>query len=207
MSNEIIRDGSFTAAIVAHGFVKDPKGNPQYAIEFDVDSNGEDENGNPYAPTRFTHFQNLSTDVGIDILEKQLRACGWKGDDFNSVELDMNTKVRVKVVNDSYGTKIKYIDPLNGGGLVERSRLSTQDQASIAARLNARLKSRPASSSTPTARQPASQAAPNQARPAAAAPKPAPKAAPKPAAPKPDTNSDWGFDGEPGDADANGIPF
>ena len=203
MSDKIIeKDGSYTAKIVCWGYVKDKKGNDQFAIEFDIDEHGEE-----YAPTRFTHFQNLSTDTGQDILEKQLRACGWVGDDWGDVQLNVDLKVRVKVLNDDYGTKIKYIDPLSGGGIIDRKRMGERDQAALVARLNARAKSRPASGGTPAPTQ--SRPVPAQAQAAKpAAPRPAQAKPPAPkqpaAAPSADENSDWGFGSEGG---SEGIPF
>lgn len=208
MSTEIA-NGRYTAKVVCWGFTKTEKGSDQFAIEFDIDVHGSE-----YAPTRHTHFIGLQSDKGLEILDKHLAACGWKGDDYGSIELDTNTPVSLKIENDDYGPKVKFVDPVGGGGgLVERKRMNENDQRAVVAKLNARRKSQPASArpatsggQPPKPTAPAASAAP---RPAAPTKPQAPRAAaPKQAAPpKEDTNSDWGFEGS-GDQDGgSSIPF
>jgi hypothetical protein len=198
-----IADGRYTAKVICWGFTKTDKGSEQFAIEFAVNTHGEE-----YAPTTLTHFVGLSSDKGVEILDKQLAACGWKGGDYGSIELDTNTPVSLKIENDDYGPKVKFVDPVNGtGGLIERKRMNERDQAALIAKLNARAKTRPApQGGAPTARTaaPAAPAAPSAPKP------PPPRApAPRPAAPKAaEPSSDWGFDGGggPGVGDDN-VPF
>lgn len=202
-----IKEGRYTANVVCWGFTyRDTKNGRQnqFAIEFDIDADGAE-----YAPTRLTHFIGIDNDKGLEILDKQLATCGWKGGDYGSIELDTATKVSVKVeIDGDYGPKIKYIDPLDGGpggGLIARKKLNGNEEAAVIARLNARAKTAApagAQRSAPTASRPTAPRAPVASRP------PAPKpAAPKPAAPTAktaDTNSDWGFEGE---GAPEGIPF
>lgn len=199
-----IKDGRYSAKVVCWGFTKTDKGADQFAIEFDVDADGPE-----YAPTKLTHFIGLQSDKSLEIFDKHLAACGWKGTDYNAIELDTNTPVSLNIQNDDYGPKVKFIDPVGGaGGLIERKRMSERDQASLVAKLNARAKSRPATGApagtpAPTQARPAAAASapqkPAAPRPTAAAKPPAPKAAPAPA----DENSDWGLDGD----DSGAIPF
>jgi hypothetical protein len=203
-----IKEGRYTANVVCWGFTyRDTKNGRQnqFAIEFDIDADGAE-----YAPTRFTHFIGIDNDKGLEILDKQLATCGWKGGDYGSIELDTATKVSVKVEVDDYGPKIKYIDPLDGGpggGLIARKKLGGNEEAAVIARLNARAKTAPpagAQRSAPTASAASRPTAPRTAAPAASRPP-----APKPAAPKAapaDTNSDWGFEGD-GANGGGGIPF
>jgi hypothetical protein len=201
-----IKEGRYAANVVCWGFTyRDTKNGRQnqFAIEFDIDADGAE-----YAPTRFTHFIGIDNDKGLEILDKQLATCGWKGGDYGSIELDTATKVSVKVEVDDYGPKIKYIDPLDGGpggGLIARKKLGGNEEAAVIARLNARAKTATAAGAQRSAPTASKSAAPRPAAPQRpAAPKPT--ARPAASAPKTDGNSDWGFGDEP-EADTNGVPF
>ena len=187
-----IQNGRYTAKVVCWGFTKTDKGSDQFAIEFDIDVHGPE-----VAPTRFTHFIGLSSEMGVDILDKQLAVCGWKGGDYGAIQLDTKTPVSLKIENDDYGPKVKFIDPVNGGGLIERKRMNDNDQRALIAKLNARAKSRPATGAPASAAATPRPAASASAKPAATKPRaPAPAPAPKtqPAQPNGDANADWGFD-------------
>ena len=171
-ANELAED-FYDAKPVCWGFTETKNGVPQYTIEFSVTAYSE---AGPEAVS-VLHRQGFSSDKSVEILTEQLRACGWKRTDFGAVDLDTDTVVRVKIVQDEYGAKIKGIYAKNGASVVQRYGLDEDKKKAAVAELNERLRqmglAAPASSPVSVAHR-----APAAAPAAAPARAPAPAAAP-----------------------------
>lgn len=132
-----LADDYYDAKPVCWGFTETKSGVPQYAIEFDVTAFSEA--GPETVPV--IHKQGFGNEKGLEILTEQLRTCGWKGSDFNAIELDKDTVVRIKIEQDpQYGTKVKGVYAKNGSSAVQRYALADDKRKAVAAELNERLR-------------------------------------------------------------------
>lgn len=175
-----LADDYYDAKPVCWGFTETKSGVPQYAIEFDVTAFSE---AGPETVT-VIHKQGFGNEKGLEILTEQLRTCGWKGSDFNAIELDKDTAVRIKIEQDpQYGTKVKGVYAKNGSSAVQRFALAEDKRKAVAAELNERLRqmglAAPATAPVSVAN-PSNTAKPRSATPAAQAPRSASAPAPRP---------------------------
>lgn len=132
-----LADDYYDAKPVCWGFTETKSGVPQYAIEFDVTAFSE---AGPETVS-VIHKQGFGNEKGLEILTEQLRTCGWKGSDFNAIELDKDTAVRIKIEQDpQYGTKVKGVYAKNGSSAVQRFALAEDKRKAVAAELNERLR-------------------------------------------------------------------
>ena len=173
-----LQEGYYDAKPSCWGFTETKNGTPQYAIEFEVFAQSE---AGPET-VLVLHRQGFSNDKGVEILTEQLRACGWTGSDFNAVELDKETVVRVSIGHDDYGAKIKGVYAKNGSSAVQRYALADDKKKAVAAELNERLRqiglAAPAASAVSVANPAHPSNAAKPAAPARTAPAPRPAAPP-----------------------------
>lgn len=173
-----LADDYYDAKPVCWGFTKTKNDVPQYAIEFEVTVFSE---AGPETVS-VLHKQGFANEKGFEILTEQLRTCGWTGSDFNTIELDKDTAVRIKIEQDQqYGTKVKGVYPKNNSSAVQRYALDDDKKKAVAAELNERLRQMGLAAPAASAVSVANPAHPSNAAKPAAPARTAP--APRPAAP------------------------
>jgi hypothetical protein len=155
MGNIDIQPGNHEGTPTCWGFTTSKNGHDQFAIEFAIETTGED--GNPRT-IHMTRFGGLEGE-GFQYTVQDLRTCGWVGEDLGAVQLDTAKKVRLVVfIDGEWGPKIKSIYSLDGGGggaLIRKQAMDEEKKRALAAKLNARLAQLPktpgASSAKPAA--------------------------------------------------------
>lgn len=131
-----IAEGYYEGTPVCGGFIRTKNGHDQFAIAVLVHR----EDGSTFEMTKFSGFDGEM----LEWLVRDLRTCGWAGDDINEVELDTTIRVRVRIVIDGeYGPKLKSIFPLDGAGsgaLIKKQAMPEDRKKIIAAKLNQQIK-------------------------------------------------------------------
>jgi hypothetical protein len=165
-----IQDGYYDARPTFCGLTVSKNGHDQFAIECAIEVPLQD------GTTRTVHltkFNGLSTEplpAGGSQLEFTMGdadRCGCNVDgDIREWMVDQNRKVRVKIVNDEYGPKLKSIfDESSSGGLIRKQAMDDGRKAVVAESLNARIKAmrakQAAQGNTKSAPRPASKPAAN----------------------------------------------
>ena len=144
MAHVDIAVGNHVGVPTCWGFTVSKNGHDQIAIEFAVRVPTADGGERVVNLTRFGGIEGQ----GLEYTVRDLRTCGWAGDDLARIELDTKTPVRLVVADKGYGPEIRSIYALDGtGGLIAKQAMPAERQRELVARLNARLASLP----TPTA--------------------------------------------------------
>lgn len=178
MEAKDLQEGYYDAKPICWGFTETKSGVPQYSVEFEVTVHTE---AGPEAVS-VLHKQGFSNDKSIEILVEQLRVCGWTGSDFGTVELDTNNIVRINLVHDEYGAKVKGVYAKSNESAVKRYALKDDKRKQATAELNERLRqmglAAPATSPVSVANPAHPSNASKPAAPARTAPAPRPAAPP-----------------------------
>ncbi len=201
ITDQSVPEGAYLARPSAWGLTETGSGKEQFAIEFEITEEGEQQGK---LITWFGGFEG-------DGFKWTMRKCGWDGGDIRAVELPTEVRivVRHEEYNGNWNAKVKFIngvDEKSGGTpgyLIEKQAMSDEKKNSFAREFAARMKAQGAPAK-PGAAAPVRPAAPG-ARPAGAAgQRPGQRTAARPAAaqPKPVVNEDADDSGQSDD-----IPY
>ena len=185
----ILPEGNYAARVHAHALTADKNsGNERYTVEFVV-STGECVG--EFARARYGFTSDAQTELSIS----QLRALGWRGNDFSNVELDTDKEFSIRVKHSfgkgEDGQEKTYVDALVNTGGVEKFALPPDRAKAFAAKMKARVAAFDAANGGPpkTAARAAAPATSVQ-RPAQGAPAPRANAAPVGSRRNPATSDD-----------------
>lgn len=141
-----IEAGYYDATCTAVGLVVSKnKGAAQLGIEMSVHAE-KDAEGNVTRAVRMTKFGGLEGE-GLQYTLQDAENVGCTGDDVAEFEktFDPNRVVRVHVIHDDYGAKLKSIFGPNTGGapvgfLINQNRMDEEDAVRVAREVNAKMK-------------------------------------------------------------------